>query len=341
MVGRQLAEACCGHAGAGLCVTVPLVELHCHLEGAVPPALALTKAGEHGIWINDLITPDGESYVWSDFVSFLAAYDRIADLFRTPRDYRDLTYAHYTSLAAQGAIYGEVFLSPDHMCGSAGYAETLDAAVEGYLAARGETGIEGRFIPLAVRNRGSDHAVEVARLTARHARPTVTGFGLAGDERAYVPADFAPAFAIAAEAGLACTAHAGELAGPESIRQALDDLPVTRVGHGVRAIEDADLVRRLADERIVLEVCPGSNIALGLYDGIEAHPLKRLMEAGVRVTLNSDDPPFFRTSLANEYALCGRSLGLSDGDLTEIGRTAIGAAFVDEDTRTRLLHKLG
>lgn len=322
-------------------MTVPLVELHCHLEGAVPPALALSKAGEHGVWINDLITPDGESYVWSDFVSFLAAYDRIADLFRTPRDYRDLTYAHYASLAAQGAIYAEIFLSPDHMGLADAYAETLDAAIEGFLQAKAETGIEGRFIPLAVRNRGPERAVEVARLVVRHARPMVTGFGLAGDERAYAPADFAPAFAIAAEAGLACTAHAGELAGPESVRQALDDLPVTRIGHGVRAIEDADLVRRLAEERIVLEVCPGSNIALGLYDGIDAHPLRRLMAAGVRVTLNSDDPPFFRTSLADEYALCGGSLGLSDSDLTEIGRTAVGAAFVDEDTRARLLHRLG
>ena len=322
-------------------MTVPLVELHCHLEGAVPPALALTKAGEHGIWINDLITPDGESYVWSDFVSFLAAYDRIADLFRTPQDYRDLTYAHYSALAAQGAIYAEVFLSPDHMGIADAYAETLDAAIEGYRKANAETGIEGRFIPLAVRNRGPEQAVEVARLTVRHARPMVTGFGLAGDERAFSPADFAPAFAIAAEAGLACTAHAGELAGPESVRQALDVLPISRVGHGVRAIEDADLIRRLADEGIVLEVCPGSNIALGLYESIEAHPLKRLMDAGVAVTLNSDDPPFFRTSLAGEYALCGRSLGLSDGILTEICRTAAGAAFVDEDTRARLLHRLG
>jgi adenosine deaminase len=321
-------------------VSLPKAELHCHLEGAAPPALALTKAGEHGIWIDDLITPDGESYVWSDFISFLAAYDRVADLFRTPQDYCDLSYAHFAALAGQGAIYAEVFLSPDHMTRQGGYPDYLDAVIEGYLKAHDETGIEGRFIPLAVRNLGPERAVAAVSQAVRHARPQVTGFGLAGDERAYAPADFAPAFAIAAEAGLACTAHAGELAGAESVRQALDALPVSRIGHGVRAIEDGDLVRRLADEAVVLEVCPISNIALGIYADLAAHPLKKLMDAGVRVTLNSDDPPFFKTSLENEYQACSDALGLGAAELNAFTRTALEAAFVDEETRQRLLHSL-
>jgi len=321
-------------------VSVPKAELHCHLEGAAPPGLALTKAGEHGIWIDDLITSDGESYVWSDFTSFLAAYDRVADLFRTPRDYHDLSYAHFIALAGQGAIYAEVFLSPDHMTRQGGYADYLDAVIEGYLKAHDETGIEGRFIPLAVRNLGPERAVDAATQATRHGRPRVTGFGLAGDERAYTPADFAPAFAIAREAGLACTAHAGELAGAESVRQTLDALPVSRIGHGVRAIEDADLVRRLADEAIVLEVCPISNIALGLYADLNAHPLKALIDAGVRVTLNSDDPPFFKTSLENEYRACREAFGLGDAELNRFTRTALEAAFVDEETRRTLLHSL-
>jgi adenosine deaminase len=321
-------------------VSLPLAELHCHLEGAAPPALALTKAGEHGVWINDLITPDGESYVWSDFTSFLAAYDRVADLFRTPRDYRDLTYSHFTSLAGQGAIYAEVFLSPDHMGHPGDYPEFLDAVIEGYGQAHAETGIEGRFIPLAVRNLGPERAVSNALRVVRHPRPLVTGFGLAGDERAYAPADFTAAFAIASEAGLACTAHAGELAGAESVRQTLDALPVTRIGHGVRAIEDPDLVRHLADEEIVLEVCPQSNIALGIYPDLAGHPLKALSAAGVRVTLNSDDPPFFKTSLEREYSACHALEGFDDEKLAELTRTAIEAAFVDEETRRRLLHSL-
>ncbi|HMB48636.1 MAG TPA: adenosine deaminase, partial [Afifellaceae bacterium] len=209
--------------------------------------------------------------------------------------------------------------------------------IAGYADAQAQTGIEGRFIPLAVRNLGPERAIAAARQTVLHARPEVTGFGLAGDERVHVPADFAPAFAIAREAGLSCTAHAGELAGAESVRQALDDLPVSRIGHGVRAVEDADLVRRLAEEEIVLEVCPGSNLALGLYPDLNAHPLKALMAAGVRVTLNSDDPAFFRTSLAGEYRACRDILRMSEADLAGFTQTALQAAFVDEPTRKRLL----
>ena len=320
-------------------MNVPKAELHCHLEGAAPPGLALAKAVEHGVAIEDLITPDGESYVWSDFTSFLAAYDRIAGLFRTPQDHFDLAYAHFAGLASQGAVYAEVFLSPDHMVRNGDYADLLDAVIAGYLKANSETGIEGRFIPVAVRNFGPAAALAAARLAVRHSRPQVTGFGLAGDERQYAPADFAPAFAVACEAGLSCTAHAGELCGSESVRQAVDDLPIRRVGHGVRAVDDPELVSRLADQGIVLEVCPGSNIALGLYPDLESHPLKQLIDAGVTVTLNSDDPPFFRTDLRREYDAVG-ALGLSVAELAGLTRNALEAAFIDDGTRERLLRDL-
>lgn len=317
-----------------------LAELHCHLEGATRPALALAKAEKYAVSIDDLVTDDGESYVWTDFTTFLAAYDRIAGLFRAPEDFHDLAYDHFSSLAGQGAIYAEVFLSPDHMGRNGSYRDSLDAVIEGYREAHGETGIVGRFIPLAVRNFGPERAIAAAEQAVRHLRPEVTGFGLAGDERVHRPADFAAAFDIASEAGLACTAHAGELAGPDSVRAALDALPVARIGHGVRAIEDMDLVRRLADEAVVLEVCPGSNIALGIYPDYAGHPLKTLMEAGVRVTLNSDDPPFFRTTLVDEYRKCGAAIGLSGAQMADFTETALAAAFVDEATRQRLLHTL-
>ncbi len=318
----------------------PLAELHCHLEGAVPPALATKKAAKHGVTIDDLITPDGQSYLWTDFTSFLAAYDRVAALFVTDEDQFDLAYAHFHGLSNQGAVYAEVFLSPDHMGGAGTYPAFLDALIAGYRKARTETGIEGRFIPIAVRNLGPDAAMAVARLVVAHPRAEVTGFGLAGDERLFTPADFAPAFSIARDAGLGCTAHAGELCGPESVRQALDALEVRRIGHGVRAVEDPDLVRRLAEEGIVLEVCPGSNIALGLYKDLSAHPLRQLCEAGVRVTLNSDDPPFFRTSLRHEYDLAATALQGTPEELDDITRTAVEAAFVDDETRKRLLHAI-
>ena len=164
---------------------------------------------------------------------------------------------------------------------------------------------------------------------------------MAGEERFGRASDYVDAFEIARNAGLGITVHAGELAGAESVRQAMDHFRPSRIGHGVRAVEDADLVRRIADEGIVLEVCPGSNVALGIYPDFASHPLPLLVAAGVRTTLNSDDPPYFATSLAREYAEARSAMGLSAGQIASLTRTAIEAAFVDEATRAKLLERLG
>ncbi|MHA1189897.1 MAG: adenosine deaminase family protein, partial [Alphaproteobacteria bacterium] len=145
---------------------------------------------------------------------------------------------------------------------------------------------------------------------------------------------------LAADAGLSLTAHAGEVCGAESVRACLDDLHVTRIGHGVRSVEDPDLVRRLADEKIVLEVCPGSNVALGVFANRTEHSLDALNKAGVPVTISSDDPPFFRTSLAEEYRQTQAVLGYDDDALNQLTRTSLNAAFVDAPTRARLLARL-
>jgi adenosine deaminase len=165
----------------------------------------------------------------------------------------------------------------------------------------------------------------------------VVGFGMGGDEAKYKPIDFAPAYRLAHDRGFGCTVHAGEVLGPESVWAAITDLPVTRIGHGVRSADDPRLMEELVRRGIVLEVCPGSNVALGLYADREAHPLRRLIAAGVRVTLNSDDPPFFHTTLGAEYD----AAGLGEAALRGITRTAIEASFADEATRQRLLREIG
>ncbi len=203
-----------------------------------------------------------------------------------------------------------------------------------------DSGIVARICLTCVRHLGPERAEAVARQAQRIPHPRVTGFGMAGDERKFDVEDFADAFSIAADAGLGLTAHAGEFAGPASVRDVLDHLHVTRVGHGVRSIEDADLVERLADEAIVLEVCPGSNIALGVFASADEHPLRDLLDAGVPVCLNSDDPPYFDTTLAAEYETAQTVSGFSDEELLGCTRTAIEAAFLDEPTRKRLLAKL-
>ncbi|WP_370636946.1 adenosine deaminase [Afifella sp. IM 167] len=316
-----------------------LAELHCHVEGALPVSLARELAVREGVDISALT--DGERYLWHDFPGFLAAYGRATRLLRRPEDYARLAEMHLSAIAADGAIYAELFLAPDDATRAGmSYAACLEAVAEGAERARARSGIEVRLVPHILRQNGPEAALRATRTILAHPHPLVTGIGLAGDEREHLAAEFAPAFAMAAEAGLGCTAHAGEVCGPESVAHVLDALPVTRIGHGVAAAADPALMARLADEEIVLEVCPGSNVALGLFSDRAAHPLARLIAAGVRVTLNSDDPPFFGTSLAGEYRATAAALGLDAAGLTAFTRTAIEAAFVDEATRARLISRL-
>ena len=314
-------------------------EIHCHIEGAADPELVLRMARKYDVDLGGTIR-DGR-YVWSDFTSFLNAYDRASALFRTPDDYRLLTYDYFTRLADQGAIYGEVFGSSDHAAQMGiGYRDLVDAMAAGINDAKAGTGIEGRIIMTCVRHLGPQAAEAVAELVAANPHPMVTGFGMGGDERMFEVEDFAPAFAIAADAGLGLTAHAGEFAGPDSVRAALDHLGVSRIGHGVRSIEDLALLERLHRGHIVLETCPGSNIALSVFPDFNSHPLRKLYDAGVRVTLNSDDPPYFHTNLEREYEIARDEFGFDATMLAQCTRTAIESAFVDEGTRVQLLKRL-
>lgn len=320
-------------------MTIPKAEIHCHIEGAAHPALVQRLARKYDVDLADTIR-DGR-YVWSDFTSFLGCYDRASSVFRTAEDYCLLAYDYFSRLADQGAIYGEVFGSPDHAAlMGISYTDLVDGIAQGIDQARSEHGIEGRVIMTCVRHLGPDAAEAVAETVAANPHPLVTGFGMGGDERAHKQEDFAPAFAIAADAGLGLTSHAGEFGGPESVRDALDHLNVSRIGHGVRVVEDPALVERLEHDDIVLEVCPGSNIALGLYSDFAQHPLRHLADSGVRITLNSDDPPFFATSLQQEYDLARDHMGFDRAELVQCTRTALEAAFVDEKTRAKLLKRL-
>ncbi|WP_104662363.1 adenosine deaminase [Ensifer adhaerens] len=314
-------------------------ELHCHIEGATPPELALAQAEKYGIDTSAIIRD--KAYVWEDFTSFVKCYDAIASLFRTQEDYALLAEAYLTELAEAGTIYSEIIVSPDHGntigLGAHAYLEGLAAGME---AASQKTGIESRMLITGIRHLGPESVIKTAEFAAKREHKLVTGFNLAGEERMHKVADFARAFDIVRDAGLGLTIHAGELSGAFSVRDALDHVRPSRISHGVRAIEDADLVRRLADAGVVLEVCPGSNISLQVFPDFASHPLRALHEAGVRVTLNSDDPPFFHTSLAQEYDIASAVMGFSDEEINGMTRTAIEAAFVDEATRQRLLARI-
>jgi len=326
---------------AALPPDLPKAELHCHLEGTIPPSLAAEIATRNGIELPADLFREVGTYAWDDFAGFLRAYDGASLCLRSARDYRDITYGYLARCAAEGALYVELFSSPDHAaeCGIsyAGHVEGIAAAIED---AERDFGIVGRAIVTCVRHLGPQRAMAVADAFVHEPHPYFVGFGMGGDEGHLSFADFAPAFARIADAGYPSTVHAGEHFGPGTVLDALDRLPVTRIGHGVRLIEDPAAVAEVARRGVVLEICPGSNIALGLYPDHAGHPFLQLRDAGCRVTLNSDDPPFFHTTLGGEYADAARGFGLSAGELLDVTRTALEAAFIDDALRTRLLRRL-
>ena len=319
---------------------VAKAELHVHLEGTAPPELVSRIAARNGVDLpQGMLGTDGR-FRYVDFLDFLRTYDLAASVIRTGLDYRDITYEYLCACARGGAIYVELTASPDHAA-LVGLSdeEHLDGIAAGIDDARRDTGIEGRILISAVRNFGVEQALRVARYTASRPHPYVVGFSMAGDEAGFPAHDFAEAYAIAAGAGLGCTIHAGEWAGADSVRAALE-LPVTRISHGVRAIEDPAVVSELSARGIVLECCPTSNVALGVFPSFEAHPLPALRAAGVRVTLGSDDPPYFGATIEGEYAVCAERMGFTPEDLREITATAIDAAFCEEGLRAALRNRL-
>jgi adenosine deaminase len=208
-------------------------------------------------------------------------------------------------------------------------------ALDAIAGASARTGVTAGLMIAADRTRSPDDAVEQALLAARYAGQGVVAFGLANDEQGHPPKPFEEAFRIAREAGLLSTPHAGELAGPASVRGALDVLGADRIEHGVRAVEDPALLQRLADEQVCLDVCPTSNLLLSVVDDLASHPLSRLLDAGVRCSLNADDPLLFGPGLLEEYELCRTVLGFDDERLAHIAACSIDASGASSALKAR------
>ena len=320
---------------------LPKVELHLHHEGAAPPDFIRQLAHEKKIDISGIFNANG-GYVFEDFVHFLQTYEAATSVLQSPEDFARLTRAILEQSAANGVVYTESFLSPD-FCGGgdvSAWKEYLHAIQETAEKAETDLGITLRGIVTPVRHFGPERAKKAALCAAETAGDWVVGLGMGGDEAQGHQGDFAYAFDMAREAGLRLTTHAGEFGGPESVWEAIRDLNVERIGHGVRAIEDPKLVKELAARQITLECCPGSNVVLGLYPDMASHPIARLRDAGVNVTVSTDDPPFFHTTMRREYDMLAEAFGWEDQDFRALNATAINAAFCDEDTKTRVKKKL-
>lgn len=320
--------------------SLPKIELHHHLEGAAPPAFVRALAAEKKLDISGIFDAKG-SYSYRDFLQFLDVYEKATKPLATPEDYARLVAAVLEEAAENGVIYVESFLSPD-FCGG----RDLGAWRE-YLAAMQEAAdkaealnITLRGVVTAIRHFGPELARETAICAQETAGEFIVGFGLAGDENAHEASDFAYAFDMAREAGLHLTAHAGEWGGAREMREVLAHLKVERIGHGVAAIDDPDLMKNLAETGVVLEVCPGSNIALGVYPDLAAHPIAKLRDAGVKATISTDDPPFFHTDMTREYDELARVFGWDETDFAAVNRVALEAAFCDASTRARIEKRL-
>jgi len=319
-------------------VALPKAHLHLHLVGAMRPATLAELAAEAGVEVPTVV---GDVGGWKRFA---ARYDAASALVRTPDHLRRLVGEIVADEAACGTRWVEITTNPALYAARspelADPVEVLACLLDAGRESARKHGVGVGWVVAADRGHSAYEAAELARLAARHAGDGVVGFGLANDERRQPASVFRTAFRIARRAGLVSTPHAGELRGPEEVVDAVELLGARRIGHGVGAAEDPELVRRLADAGVCLEVCPTSNIQLGLFHGVEEHPLPGLVAAGVPVCVNADDPLLCGEALVDELRTCRDVLGIDLAGLGDLAETSIRHAACPEDVRADLLRDL-
>lgn len=324
---------------------LPKVELHLHLEGAVRPETLLELSqNKSGLrqkveeWITARRT---ERFRYGNFREFLVAFKIVTLLIETPQDYALATTRLIEWLAEQNVQYAEITFAAGVVLWK---KQPVDAVFEAVAAAAEEaearTGVRVKWIFDAIRHFGIDDAREVLHWAARYRSQGVVGFGIGGDEAGGPARLFPDLFHEARDLGLHGVAHAGEACGPDSIRDAVELLGAERIGHGLSAIHDAEVMALLRERRIPVEVCPSSNLSTGLVARFEDHPLPKLLEAGLVVTLNSDDPAMFATNLQEEFWRAARCFGFSRETLTGLCRNAVRASFLNGDEKQKLEERL-
>jgi aminodeoxyfutalosine deaminase len=315
-------------------VTFPKIELHVHLEGTVRAATLLQIARRNDVPLPaDSVEGLAELYRFRDFAHFLEAWLVTTRALRTEQDFRQVVVDYAAEAASHGAVYLEgIFTPAEPVSRGAEWDEVFTGYCDGAQQAAELHGVHVRLTPDIPRG----YPLEAAELTARYAIAYrdrgVVGLGLGGAEAEYPPEPYAPAFALARDGGIGSVPHAGEVAGPASIRGALDALAPDRIRHGVRAVEDPHLVAELADRCVILDVCPISNVRTGVVAALAEHPLPRLVAAGVACSVSTDDPAMFGTDLTADYA-AAMSLGVSAQDCYRAG---LRGALCDEQIRDRL-----
>ncbi|AEW95917.1 MULTISPECIES: adenosine deaminase [Streptomycetaceae] len=321
---------------------LPKAHLHLHFTGSMRTSTLLELAETYGVHLPEALTsgepPKLRATDERGWFRFQRLYDIARSVLRTPEDIRRLVREAAEEEVEDGSGWLEIQVDPTSYAPRlGGLIPALEIILDAVDEASRLTGVGMAVVVAANRTRHPLDARTLARLAVRYADRGVVGFGLSNDERRGLARDFDRAFAIARDGGLLAAPHGGELAGPGSVRDCLDDLHAARVGHGVRAAEDPALLARLAEQRITCEVCPASNVALGVYEKPEDVPLRTLFEAGVPMALGADDPLLFGSRLAAQYELARQAHGFSDEELAELARQSVRGSRAPEPVRRRLL----
>lgn len=324
---------------------LPKVELHVHLEGSIRPETLLRLAARNGIRLPVSRSEDFAAwYRFTDFPHFVEVYLTLSGAIRTPEDIHDVTRDFLLEQARQNILYSEVTYTAQTIQAATGigFAEQIDAIRAARDAVRDSHDVSMQLIIDIPRNLSSPEASRRTAEWVAGARGDglVAALGLGGYEVGFPPEAFTDAFAIAREAGVPAVIHAGETGGPASIRGALDALDAVRIGHGTACVRDAALMERLRDSQVMLEVCPTSNVCLGVVSSMAAHPLPQMIAAGLNICINSDDPALFNATLTDEYRALGQAFGYDADFFRAQNRRAAEAALLPEAERQALLARL-
>jgi adenosine deaminase len=321
---------------------LPKAHLHLHFTGSMRHATLVELADLHGVRLPDALRDDWPPQLSAadekGWFRFQRLYDLARSVLRAENDVRRLLREAAEDEAAEGSGWLEIQVDPSGYGGRFhGITAFTDLVLDAAADASRVTGVGIAVVIAANRTRHPLDARTLARLAAQYTGQGVVGFGLSNDERRGVIEEFGPAFRIAGRAGLLSAPHGGELRGPDSVRACLEALDATRLGHGVRSAEDPALLERIVAAGVTLEICPASNVALGVYAKAEEVPLRTLTDAGARIALGADDPLLFGSRLLDQYESARSVHGFSDAELAELARSSVSGSAAPDDVRYRLL----
>jgi aminodeoxyfutalosine deaminase len=318
-------------------ISLPKAELHLHLEGSIEPPTLVELMQQHGS--NGASPAEVERiYTYRDFAGFLLAFKNVTEHLRTPADYELITYRLMERLKSENVVHAEVYVSVGvNLWRKQDFPAIFEGLERGRQRGKKDFGVSLLWIFDAVRQFGAEKAARVLDLAIQFRERNVIGFGIGGDEVKGPPELFKDVYARAADQGLHRTVHAGESAGPESIWGALN-LKAERIGHGFTAGKDPEIIEELSERQVPIEICITSNLRTGCCTDLSQHPVRRYFDQGLMLTLNSDDPAMFQTSLSAEYELAKEAFNFSDDHLRELARNSFEASFLPPEKKIEFLN---